>query len=59
MTQWILEHAPDLASAMNAGKVKLTPIYQRLRNQYVMAIAAARMKATAKQNNKITSMAGT
>src|SRR5262245_52778311 len=44
MGQWIAGHAPDMASKIETGEAKVTPIYNRLRIQYIMALARASQK---------------
>lgn len=44
MAEWILKHAPDVVPDCDAGKVKITPTYRRLRQEYIMALARAMEK---------------
>src|SRR5262249_36569965 len=41
MSQWILQHAPDVADRIESGELRTTPTYTRLRNEYVMCVARA------------------
>jgi hypothetical protein len=41
MAGWIVKHAPDVAPLIEAGKIRLTPTYKRLRREYDRAVYVA------------------
>jgi hypothetical protein len=49
MMSWVMRHAPEYQLDLAENRVKLTPLYRRLRGEYNLAIAAAVRTATDKQ----------
>jgi hypothetical protein len=49
MASWVGKHAPECQLDLAEGRAKMTPLYRRLRREYLAGIAAALEKATAKQ----------
>jgi hypothetical protein len=41
MSTWIIQHAPDVATIIEAGGAKTTPTYHRLKAEYRAGIVAA------------------